>query len=367
VNVPLCRPYLPPETRQELDRVLASGYLTEGESTRKLEALVAEASGCEHAAAVTSCTVGLEIGLRCLGIGPGDEVLVPDYTFPSTALSVMNTGAIPVLVDVDPATMLMDMDKAGAAVSPKTKAVVPVSIFGNPVDYGRLDDFRCRHGLLVMEDAACALGASQKGRLAGSAAELSVFSFHPRKLVTTGEGGMIVTNDAKLAAKVRSYAHFGMDMNPAQREGVHFVGSGTNSKLSNIQAVLGVVQLRHLDEILTRRRAQVSRYLELLRDIPGIVLPSVTSDGEHSWQSFCLFVKNRDKVLGELRQRGVEAQIGTYALHLHDFFVRNCRIPGPLVGSKEAFGACLALPLFHEMLDKEQEYVVAQLREAVRG
>lgn len=368
MTIPLCRPYLTDELRREVLGVLDSGHLTEGAATRELEALVAEASGSRYGIAVTSCTVGLETALRNLGVGPGDEVIVPDYTFPATAQAVLAVGALPVIVDIDPETMLMDMDACEKAVTPKTKAVIPVSLFGNPLNGQQLESLRERHRIFIVEDAACALGGSHNGRPSGRVADVAVFSFHPRKLITTGEGGMIVTDDVDLADLMRSYLHFGQDMNAAvARESVSFVRQGTNGKLSSLQAILGVVQMRHFPEIKAVRERRAARYTALLADVDGVELPKVTEGGEHAWQSFCVFVNERDRVLHAMREQGVEVQIGTYSLSAHAYFRDACRCVGQLDNSRQVFDSCLALPLYHDMTDEEQDRVVAVLAETTAG
>lgn len=363
-KIPLIKPYLPPGTKERVGAVLDSGYLTEGPVTREFERVFAKYVGAAHALAVCNCTVGLEAAMRVLGIGPGDEVIVPDYTYPATASVVDLVGATVVLVDVDPSTMLIDMDQVERAVTDRTKAVIPVSIFGNPLDSGRLLEFRRRTGIPIVEDAACSIGASFRGRMTGSEADISVFSLHPRKFVTTGEGGVITTQDAKRAAWMDSYKHFGMATGEAAREGIVFERIGTNYKLSNILAAVGLSQLEVVNELLERRRSLAARYDKAFSGVKGIEMPRILEGGLHSYQTYCIFVKERDRVMATLRQRGIEAQIGTYALHRHPAFAAGprCRWHGEFPGSRRAFESALALPLFHEMTVDQQDRVVSELR-----
>jgi len=361
-KIPLIKPYLPDGVKALVCEVLDSGYLTEGPMTKAFEEAFRAYIGCRHALAVTSCTTGLELALRAVGVGPGDEVIVPDYTYPATADAAAILGATPVLVDVSRETMLIDYDALEAAVTARTKAVIPVSLFGNPLDYGRLSAIKDKYGLYVIEDAACAIGAEYQGRKAGSQADISVFSLHPRKFITTGEGGMITTQNDAWAGWMESYKHFGM-ASGAPREQVVFERIGTNCKLSNILAAVGLVQLQHIEELLARRIDLADHYLLLLAEVPGIGIPETTRQGKHSRQSFCVYIENRDAVMSRMRERGIEVQIGTYALHLHPAFAPGpaCRLAGDLSGSLFACRHCLTLPLYHELTYEDQAYIVGVL------
>lgn len=363
-RIPLIKPVITEELKRRVCAVLDSGYLTEGPVTRDFEQAVGRFVGASHVLAVTSCTTGLELALRCLGLGPGDEVVVPDYTYPATATVVNIVGATAVLVDVDPATMLIDCDALEQAVTPRTRAVIPVSLFGNPLDWERLHDLQRRHGLHLVEDAACSLGSSFRGTPTGGdgLADIAVFSHHPRKFITTGEGGTVATRSADWAQWMESYKHFGMGTAP-NREGTVFARVGTNYKLSNVLAAIGLAQMGQVDELLAERRRLAARYRDLLAGAAGVELPRVTPGGEHSWQTFCVFVADRDRVMASLREKGVEVQIGTYSLHMHPAFTDNplCRIEGDMSGSRQAFSRALALPLFHGMTAADQDRVVANL------
>jgi perosamine synthetase len=361
-KIPLIKPYITDEVRAKVMEVLDSGYLTEGPVTRELEEQFKVYTGAAHAIAVTSCTTGLELALRALKIGKGDEVIVPDYTYPATADVVEIVGARIVIVDIHPDSMLIDYPALEKAITKKTKAIIPVSIFGNPLDYDNLNRIKKKYKIKIIEDAACAVGAEYKGRKVGNLADVSVFSLHPRKFITTGEGGIVTTNDHALAKWMESYKHFGMGPATA-REAVRFLSIGTNYKLSNLQAAVGVVQMRHIEELLEKRRVLSGRYAEMLRGKQGISIPAVTEGGRHSFQSFCIFMEKRDKALSVLRAGGIEVQIGTYSLHMHNAFKRNrnCRIMGKMTGSRFAFSYCLALPLHHDLTADEQDRVVDEL------
>ncbi|MBU0505090.1 MAG: DegT/DnrJ/EryC1/StrS aminotransferase family protein [bacterium] len=361
-KIPLIKPYITQEVKDKVIDVLDSGYLTEGPVTHELETLFQEYIGCTHAIAVTSCTTGLELALRALGIGPGDEVIVPDYTYPATASVVNIVGATVVIVDVDQQTMLIDYDAIQEAITEKTKAIIPVSLFGNPLDYGKLNKIKNQHNIKIIEDAACSLGATYQDKKVGSLADISVFSFHPRKFITTGEGGMVTTDNDEWAAWMNSYKHFGMSKSD-ERQAIQFERVGTNYKLSNLQAAIGVVQMQHVEELLLKRYQLAENYVGLLKNVSNIVLPQTTEGGVHSYQSFCIFIENRDEIMRQLRDIGIEVQIGTFALHKHKAFNDNpfVRVVGSMKNSQYVFENCLTLPLFHDITPNEQEIVIKTL------
>lgn len=365
-KIPLIRPVITDDVKARVNAVLDSGFLTEGPVTRAFEASVAAYLGGGHVHAATSATTGLELALRALGVGPGDEVVVPDFTYPATADVVMMLGATAVLVDVEADTMVMDMAALEAALTPRTKVVMPVSAFGNPVDYDRLNALKAKHGFYIVEDAAPALGARYRGTPVGRLADISVFSLHPRKFITTGEGGLVVTDNGDWADWMNSYKHFGMACEGGSLRPV-FQRIGTNFKLSDILSAIGLAQMERIDELLARRIELSRRYADKLGGVAGVTLPRTTEGGEHSYQSFCVFIEERDRILARLRGMGIEVQFGTFALHREPAFqpAENLRIAGSLSGSQHAFHHCLALPLYHGMTDAEQDAVVTELKAAL--
>lgn len=365
-KIPLIKPYINSDTKQRVCDVLDSGFLTEGSVTKAFEETVKQHLNCGHTIAVTSCTTGLEVALRAWGIGRGDEVIVPDYTYPATASVVAIVGATIVIVDVSKETMLVDYDAIERAVTDKTKAIIPVSLFGNPLDYDRLGTIKVKHGVRILEDAACALGAEYRGVKVGNQADITVFSLHPRKFITTGEGGVIATNHADWAHWMNSYKHFGMEPGESRSTTI-FERIGTNYKLSDLLAAVGVGQMQLIDELLKRRRLLAEQYIAMLDTHPKILIPQTTASGSHSRQSFCVYIDNRDHVVQAMREAGIEVQIGTYALHMHPAFAESgrCRISGDMTQSRYAFHHCLTLPLYHEMTDQDQRYVVDKLFECI--
>ena len=367
MKIPLIKPYIDDGIRKRVLDVLDSGFLTEGAVVTEFENAVAAYLNASHAIAFTSCTTGLETALRALGIGPGDEVIVPDYTYPATASVVAIVGAHCVIADIDRSTMLIDYDAIESAITPRTRAIIPVSLFGNPLDYRRLKEIKSRYSVFIVEDAACAIGAEFDGTKVGTTADITVFSLHPRKFITTGEGGIITTEDKSLAEWMSSYKHFGMDMANVSREGVKFRMAGTNFKLTNIQAAIGLGQMSVIDTLLERRRLLAGHYNDLLSWVKGVTVPAVTPGGRHSYQSYCVFVESRDQIMKTMREEGIEVQIGTYALHMHEAFRDTGRftVHGEMAGSRYAFGHCLTLPLYHDLKTEEQELIVSRLKELI--
>lgn len=362
MKIPLIKPFINEEIKQKVLQVLDSGYLTEGPVTHELENEFKNYIGCNYSIAVTSCTTGLELALRCLGIGKGNEVIVPDYTYPATASVVAIVGAKPVIVDIEKTSMLIDYNAIEDAITEKTKAIIPVSLFGNPLDYEKLNKIKKQHNLFIIEDTACSIGAEYKGIKVGKLADISVFSLHPRKFITTGEGGIITTNNKEWAEWMNSYKHFGMGLNNSREETV-FKIIGTNHKLSNVQSAIGLIQMKYINELLSKRIALANNYFKLLQNIPGISIPSILPDCVHSFQSFVIFVPDRDKILISMRDIGIEVQIGTYSLHMHPAFQNKdiAQINGVMSNSFYAYANCLALPLFHDLTYEQQELVIDNL------
>ena len=329
----------------EVADVLASGQLTMGPKVTELESEVARACEVDHAVAVSSGTAALHLALLSLGIGPGDEVLVPAYTFPATANVVKLVGARPVLVDVNPETM--NVDPAKVELTPRTKAILAVHLFGRPARLEELPD------VTVIEDAAGALGARRNGRACGGLGALGCLSFHPRKIVTTGEGGAVTTDSADLAESVRGLRHHGWrdDDMPVP---------GLNYRLSDILCAIGLPQLRRLAELHAARARLAAAYEERLRDLP-VLAPRADAGDVHGWQAYVVQVENRDDVLAALRAQGIEAQIGTYALHSLGAY----RGQGSFPGADLAFERALALPFHSRLSESDLDRVTEALDKLV--
>lgn len=329
--------------------VLESGALTMGPKVAELEELVAAACGVEHAVAVSNGTAALHLAVLALGIGPGDEVVVPAYTFPATANVVRLAGAKAVLVDVDPATFNLDVDKVYEAVTSRTKAVLAVHLFGRPLDWTALQS-AVSPEIHLLEDAAGALGARWQGMPCGGLGVLGCLSFHPRKIVTTGEGGAVTTGDAELAAALRRLRHHGLDSD------ADIVTPSTNYRLADILCAIGIPQLRRLDELLAERTRIAEAYTERLHGV--VETPSADEGDTHGWQAYVVRLDRRDDALATLRAEGIEVQIGTYALHRLSAYADQ----GPFPGADAAFERALALPLHSRLTESELDRVAEGVR-----
>lgn len=365
----LARPQTDEAEIAEIREVLASGWLTQGPKVAAFESMVAERVGVPHAVAVTSATTALQLSLAALGVGPGDEVLVPDFTFPATANVVVQQRAQPVLVDIDLATFAIDPADLAAKITPRSRAIIPVHPFGLPADMDPIMELAAGHGLTVIEDAACALGADYAGRPAGSIGLAGCFSFHPRKSITTGEGGMITTSDDAFADRVGLLRNHG-----GARSGGRYVfeEAGFNYRLSDILAAVGVAQMRKLDLMLDARRRVAAWYDEALdgAGLESLQRPQVPDGRRHTYQSYVVLLDpqvDRDRVIAALAEAGIETTLGTYALHAQPFFARTYGFrPGDIPHSFRAFTSTLALPLHAGIGADEVAFVVSQLTSALR-
>jgi perosamine synthetase len=328
--------------------VVGTGQLTMGPKVDEFEASIADAVGTAHAAVVSSGTAALHLALLALEIGPGDEVIVPAYTFPATANVVELCGARAVLVDVDPDTFNLDVAAVAAAVTPSTRAVMAVHLFGRPVEWEALQTAVPQEVALV-EDAAGALGASYRGTSCGALGVAACLSFHPRKIVTTGEGGAVTTDEATLDAAVRRLRHHGWatpgDM-PAP---------GLNYRLPDLLCAIGIPQLSRLEELLEARERVAGWYTERLEH--HVLTPSAADGDRHGWQAYVVQLDRRDAALVALRDAGIEAQIGTWALHRLEPY----RAQGAFPGADIAFERALALPFATTTTEEEVERVASVL------
>ncbi|HST26335.1 MAG TPA: DegT/DnrJ/EryC1/StrS family aminotransferase [Gaiellaceae bacterium] len=328
--------------------VLESGRLTMGPRVAEFEGELARACEVEHAVAVSSGTAALHLAVLALGLEPGDEVIVPAYTFPATANVVALAGLKPVLVDVDPVTM--NLDPAKVEPTRRTKAIVAVHLFGRPARLEALP------AVTLIEDAAGALGARRQGRACGGLGLMGCLSFHPRKIVTTGEGGAVTTNDAGFADDVRQLRHHGWK--PPQLEDLP--APGLNYRLSDILCAVGIPQIRRLEELLAARERVAAGYGERLAGLP-LVLPGADAGDRHGWQAYVVQLDRRDEVLAALRARGIEAQIGTYALHRLSAYSDQGSFPG----ADAAYERALALPLHSRLTDSDLDRVAGALTSVV--
>ncbi|HLA76882.1 MAG TPA: DegT/DnrJ/EryC1/StrS family aminotransferase [Vicinamibacteria bacterium] len=345
-----------------VEEVLRSGQLVQATRVRAFEAAVEAHLGVRHAVAVSSGTAALHLALLALGIGPGDEVLVPDFTFPASANVVELTGATPVLVDIDLATYNVDVERLRAAVTARSRAVMPVHLFGLPAAMDPILEIAREKRLLVVEDAACALGAEYRGRPCGTLSEAGCFSFHPRKVITTGEGGMVVTSDGALAERIISLRSHGQ----VQAGGrTRFEQAGFNYRMTEMQGALGVAQMGRLPSIVERRTALAARYGVALRGLDRVTLPVVPEGLRPVWQAYVVLLAegiDRTAVQARLREQGIETTLGTYAVSAQPHYAGPGR---PLPKSLRAQEQALALPLHPGLSEADVDTVARALGAAL--
>ena len=359
-----------------LQACLASGWVTQGPMTEKFEALIKERHCVKHALATTSCTAALHLATMALGLKPGDEVVVPAFTWVTSAHCAEYVGAKPVFADIDLATYNIDPATFAAAITPRTKAVVAVHLFGLAAP---MDDIRAvasRYGVAVIEDAACAIGTTYKGKPVGGLGEIGCFSFHPRKIVTTGEGGAVTTNGDEIAKAVRSLRNHGATgPRPAPEEGEGpwtmstFDRLGYNLRLSDIQAAVGVAQMAKLDALLAERRRLAAAYRDRLINPNDIVLPA--AEFGHSYQSFVIRIadggrKRRNAIMRALAARDIQTRPGTHAVPALGYYRNKYgfdprRFPNALIAEDTS----ITLPLFPGMSKTDVDYVVDALQAAL--
>ena len=367
-------PSIDDEDLTAVREVLASGQLVQGQQVAAFETHVAERAGTDHAVALSNCTAALHLSLLALDVRAGDVVIVTAYSWVATANVIELCGAHPVFVDIRPDTY--DMDPAALEsilqrlmgnreTARRVKAILPVHAFGLMAGMTEIMDLADRYGIPVVEDGACALGASLNGRPAGSWGKLGCFSFHPRKAVTTGEGGMIVGNDAELIRRLRALRNHGQDPHSPSPD---FILPGFNYRMTEFQAALGITQMKKLDHIISSRKRLAHGYEELLRGA-SLTLPAVPSGHSPVFQSYVVLLPEEDAdfrndVIARLKERGVESTIGTWNIPMTSFFrARYGFMPGDFPVADRVFARSLTLPLYAHMTRHDQETVAGELKE----
>ncbi|WP_405824059.1 DegT/DnrJ/EryC1/StrS aminotransferase family protein [Streptomyces sp. NBC_00838] len=370
-RIPLVHSSLGEKELAAVAEVFSSGWPAgQGPRGKALEARLAERYGVGDAVALSNCGAALHLAMLALGVGPGDEVIVADYTFPAPAHAVRYVDAVPVFADVRADTGTVDPRSVADLIGPRTVGVIAVDTVGLPADYTELTAIADRHGLFVVEDAACAVGATYQGREAGALAPVACLSFHGRKGATSGEGGALITTDPALAADARLRSSFGIGsiFDQAQTVGLPipvFTDIGYNYKLSDIAAAILQVQLERVGELLERRSAVAARYAELLADEELLTVPHVPEDRTHAWQSYVVTLDravDRDEVATALRAQGIGSGHGTWATHLQPVYRSEQKCPV----SADLFRRNLAVPMHAELTMSQVERVVDVLRSALR-
>lgn len=371
--IPVMKPWLDEQEARAAADVVSSGWLAQGPRVAEFEAAFAPRVGSQHGVAVSSCTTALHLALHLLGVGPGDEVVVPSFSFVATSNCAVYVGATPVFADVEPADGNLSVRTVEPVLTERTRAVIVVDQGGMPADVEPLRRLCEGRGIALVEDAACAAGSRYRGGPAGADALLATWSFHPRKLLTTGEGGMLTTTDAALAERARRLREHGMNISAAARHQSRqpvlesYLEVGFNFRMTDIQAAVGLVQLGKLDQMVARRRQLAAAYQELLADVPGLRTVADPSWGESNFQSFWVelgpeYPLSRTELLGALAQEGVSARAGIMAAHRQPAYAGAPHAGLPV--TERLTDTTLILPVFHTMTESEQHLVADVIRRA---
>lgn len=377
--IPVARPWMDEREVEAARRPILSGWVTQGPEVAAFEREFATYVGAEHACAVSSCTTGLHLALLAVGVQPGDEVITVSHSFIATANSVRYCGATPVFVDIQPETFNINPALIEDAITERTRAILCVHQIGMPCDLKAILDIAHCHSLSVVEDTACAIGSEilwngrweKIGKPHGDAAS---FSFHPRKVVTTGDGGMVTTSNPEWDSKFRLRRHHGMSVPTTVRHGAKEVifesypELAYNYRMTDIQAAIGREQLKRLPEMIERRRLLAGQYRELLADIPGLKVPEEPPWARSNWQSYCVRLPdrcNQRQVMQFMLDRGVATRRGIMCAHREQAYA-EIPCPWPLPESEKAQDHSIILPLYHQMIEEEQIHVVEVLGEALQ-
>lgn len=373
-NIPISLPSMGQEEWEALREPIFSGWLTQGPKVAELQKKFGELHQVKHALAVSNCTTALHLALLACGVQEGDEVLVPAFTWVSTANAVRYCNAIPVFVDIDIQTFNIDIDQIRSKITSKTKAIIPVHLFGLCADIERIkSEFP---ELKIVEDAACASGAALHGKPAGSLGDIGCFSLHPRKSVTTGEGGILTTNNDEMAAHMDMLRNHGASVSEEQRHKgpkpyilPEFNVMGFNYRMTDLQGAVGVVQLGKLEAFIAERQLWADYYTKELSSIDWITTPYIPEGSKHGWQSYVIMIdeakapKTRNEIMELLQQKGIATRPGTHAVHLLGFYATTYNIqPQDFPQAYNANEYSMSIPLHNRMVKEDYEYVVNALK-----
>lgn len=367
----LARPYFDKDEIKEVQKVLDSGWVSSGPKVKEFEEKVANYIGVKYAIAVVNCTCALHLANLSIGLTRGDEVIVADYTFPATGHSVLYCGAKPVFCDINSDTYNIDPQQIIRKITKKTKAIIPVHTFGQTADMDPILEIAEQRELSIIEDAACALGAKYKNKFAGTIGDIGCFSFHARKGITTGEGGMVVTNNKKIAEKIRYLSVFGMKTAWERKKTKSFVipqffDLGYNYKMSDITAAIGVAQMKKIERIIHKKQDLAKQWDRLLDQMVLISKPNNPPDNFHVYQSYVGLLDkkiNRNVVIEKFALKGIQAQIGTYASHIQPVYKSKEKCPI----SQDIFNRAIALPFFPTLKNEEIDEIYKILKKILKG
>ena len=376
MQIPITKPYMDEAEAQAAAQAIRSGWIVQGPQVAAFERAVAERLRVAYAIATTNCTTALHLALLCCGVGPGDEVIVPSFSYIASANAVIHAGGKPVFVDIDPRTYNIDPTLIEELITPRTKAIMPVDQIGLAADLEPVLAIAERHGLQVIEDAAPAIGATYRGRPVGSVSPLTCFSFHPRKSISTGEGGMITTNSAQIARQAQVLRSHGASVSDLARHQAgqviieEYAELGYNYRMTDIQASVGLEQLKKLDYVLECRQRLAARYAERLAGLDGVTPPFVPTYATHTYQSYAIRLNltttpPREMIMARMLERGVATRRGVMAIHEEPLYRQKFGVRVSLPVTEAATRQTLLLPIYTTMTDEEQDYVVESLTMAL--
>ena len=373
--IQIAQPVTGDEEWQAVKESIMSGWITQGPKVRRFEENFAKKHEANHALAVTSCTTGLHLALTAMGIGPGDEVIVPAFTWVSTANVVLYCGATPVFADVSTNSFNIKPEQIAKKITNKTKAIIPVHLFGLCADIDLIKSIIPKD-VKILEDAACGAGAKYNGKYAGTLGDAASFSFHPRKSITTGEGGMVTTQNNSLFELMDQMRNHGATISEEQRHQgpkpyilPDFNLLGFNYRMTDLQGSIGLVQLDKLDNIIDERAKWARWYKDQLSDINWLRLPEEPDNGRHGWQSFVTYVdpilapKTRNEIMEKLQDMGISTRPGTHAVHMLSVYKEKFGLkPSDFPGARDCDANTMAIPLHNQMVQEDYVYVVNALR-----
>lgn len=366
--IKLALPDIGEEELQEVKKVFNSKYLVQGDKIEEFENLVKEYLNVKHVIAVSSGTAALHLALVALNINTDDEIIVPDFTFPATSNVIELVHATTKFVDIKLDSFCIDVNQIENSITDKTKVIIPVHEFGQSTDMDKIIQLAKKYNLKVIEDAACALGAEYKGKMVGTIGDIGCFSLHPRKAITTGEGGLVVTDNDETAEKIRILRNHGLSYVNGKPQ---FVMAGFNYRLTNIQGAMGVAQMKKLKSINKKRAEIANKYNELLKDMKGITIPEEKSYGKHVWQSYHMILDekiDRDLLMQKLKERNIETNFGAYAVHIQPYYKQKYNYEDSRYqNSIDSYMHGLVLPLHTELSDDDLVYIKNTLEELING